>query len=352
MKLAELGFDDWFEAHAAERLHAGQTMARVTAVDRGAYMIRGKEGQCSAELVGRLRFAIDSTADLPCVGDWVCVQYHNSGENAVICDVLPRRTFLRRKQAGSSIDFQMIAADVDTPFIVQSCHYDFNLRRLDRYLVMARDGKTTPIIILSKIDLVTPEERAVLIERIRQSGVTAELLPLSSATGEGVDTFQELLVPGRTYCLLGSSGVGKTTLINHIMGHDTFETKPVSVTGEGTHATTRRQLIALDQGALLVDTPGMRELGILGAGNGIEASFSDIHDLSEQCRFADCTHTSEPGCAVLMSAEAGDLSEARFKSYHKLKRESEFNEMSYVDRRKKDKAFGKFIKTFKKNTKE
>jgi ribosome biogenesis GTPase / thiamine phosphate phosphatase len=351
MKLDDLGFEDWFEEHAEAMLQPGQCIARVTAVDRGAYLIQDESRQCAAELAGRFRFSAQSSIDLPCVGDWVCVQFHNAGENAVIHNVLPRRTFLRRKCAGKAVDFQMIAANIDTPFIAQSCHYDFNVRRLDRYLVMAGEGHCRPVIVLSKTDLVSPDALAQLIATIRGAGITADIIPLSSSTGEGVDDFIKRLLPGKTYCLLGSSGVGKTTLINRILGKDTFVTKQVSGTGEGTHATSRRQLIVLDQGALLMDTPGMRELGILASEEGLNESFSDIHKLAQECRFANCTHTQEPGCAVLASAGEGDLSEARYRSYHKLKKESDFNEMNYVERRKKDKDFGKFIKSVKKSTK-
>lgn len=351
MTLNALGFDPWFEEQAGDLLQPGHSIARVTAVDRGAFLIRDERGEMSAELAGKLRFDVQSTIDLPCVGDWVCVQYHTSASPAIIHAVLPRRTFLRRKCPGKKVDFQMIASNVNVAFIVQSCHYDFNIRRLDRYLVMANEGHIEPFIILSKSDLVTPTGLERMIERIRDAGISVEILALSNTTGAGFDDFRKRLVPGRTFCLLGSSGVGKTTLINRLIGRDAFDTKSVSKTGKGTHATARRQLILLDQGALLMDMPGMRELGILGASDGMSESFADIQDLSQDCRFSNCTHAQEPGCAVVMSIEAGELSENRYRSYFKLRKESVYNEMSYVDKRRKDKAFGRFIKSVQKHGK-
>ena len=352
MKLSDLGCDRWFEEHAGNLLQREQNIARVTAVDRGACLVRNEHEEIPAELAGKFRFSAQSTLDLPCVGDWVCVQYHNSGSTAVIHEVLPRKTFLRRKCAGKTVDFQMIAANIDIAFIVQSCHYDFNIRRLDRYLVMANEGHIEPRIILSKIDLITSNELEQRIKEIRQTGITVEILALSNTTGVGVDNFRKHLVPGKTCCLLGSSGVGKTTLINRLIGRDEFETKAVSGTGEGTHATARRQLILLDQGAMLIDTPGMRELGLLGARDGMKESFADIRDLSQDCRFSNCTHTQEPGCAVLIAIERGDLSEERFRSYLKLRKESDYHEMTYVDKRKKERAFGRFIKSAQKHKKD
>jgi ribosome biogenesis GTPase len=352
MKLSDLGFDGWFEELAGDILQPQQDIARITAIDRGACLVRNQHGEIPAQLAGKHRFTAENNTDLPCVGDWVSVQYHNSGLAAIIHDVFPRKTFLRRKCAGKNVDFQMIAANIDCAFIVQSCHYDFNIRRLDRYLVMANEGLIEPIIILSKIDLITPYELERRIREIRQTGIFVETLALSNTTGVGVDDFRKHLVPGKTYCLLGSSGVGKTTLINRLIGRDAFDTRAVSGTGEGTHTTARRQLIVLDKGAMLIDTPGMRELGLLGASDGITESFADIHDLSLNCRFSNCTHTQEPGCAVLMSIESGDLSEERYRSYLKLRRESDYHEMSYVDKRKKDKAFGRFVKSVQKQKKK
>ena len=352
MNLSDLGFDDWFEARVGDLPQREHSIARVTAVDRRGYLVRNECGEVPAELAGRLRFSAQSPVDLPCVGDWVAVQYYNSDTSAIVHGVFPRRTFLRRKCAGKNVDFQMIAANIDVAFIVQSCHYDFNLRRLDRYLVMANDGHIAPIFLLTKIDLISPDELEQTLAAIKQTGVTARVLALSNTTGAGLEDFRKVLVPGRTYCLLGSSGVGKTTLINRLIGHDTYETKAVSGTGEGTHATARRQLILLDQGAMLIDTPGMRELGLVGATDGVDQSFDDIRDLAADCRYANCSHTQEPDCAVLKAVARGDLSDERYRSYLKLKKESDYHAMSYVDKRKKDRAFGRFIKSAMKRMKE
>lgn len=350
MALHALGYNDWFDAHARTMLRPGHNLARVMTVDRGSSLVRDEHGESTAEPAGKLRLAAESNADLPCVGDWVCLE-HTTGNPTVIHAVLPRKTFLRRKYPGKTMDFQMIAANIDVAFIVQSCHYDFNIPRLHRYLVAANEGRIKPIVILSKTDLITPEELDGLIEKIRDAGITTQLLPISNTTGTGLDEFRGLLTPGRTYCLLGSSGVGKSTLINRIMGRDALETKAVSGTGEGVHTTSRRQLLLLDNGVMLVDTPGMRELGLLGAGDGVDDNFSDIHRLSDACRFSDCTHTREPGCAVMAEIDIGNLSEERYESYLKLRKETEFHDLSYAGKRKKDKDFGRFIKSVKKRLK-
>lgn len=347
MELRDLGFNDWFETHIDDMSQDGCGFARVAAVDRGSYRVRSELGEVPAELSGRLSYTVESPSELPCVGDWVTVQYHSDGTAAIIHKVFPRRTFLRRKTAGQSIDHQMIGSNVDVAFIVQSCHYDFNPRRLDRYLVMAADGRVEPVVILTKTDLVTPEELAEKADTI--SSITGETpIAVSNVTGDGIDTFRAALAPGRTYCLLGSSGVGKTTLINRLIGDDAYDTKAVSATGEGTHSTTRRQLITLDGGAMLIDTPGMRELGVMAAVDGIDAGFEVIAALAEDCRYADCTHEHEPGCAIRAAVESGELSEDRYANYLKLRKEAAFNEMSGLERRKKDEAFGKYLKQFKK----
>ena len=283
MELTELGFDSGFEGQAT--CGSGQRLARVTAVDRGRYVVRDEHGEAPAELTGKFLYTAASSVDMPCVGDWVCVQYHDADTFATIHDMVPRKSFLRRKSPGKNIDFQMIAANIDVAFIVQSCHFDFNVRRLERYLVMVNEGHIEPVLLLTKTDLVSAAELERMLANIRAAGITARIITLSNVTGEGVEQVKQLMVPGKTYCLLGSSGVGKTTLINHLSGRDALETGAVSGTGEGRHTTTRRHLVVLDNGGLLIDMPGMRELGILSAGEGLDDSFADIKALAGQMPF-------------------------------------------------------------------
>jgi ribosome biogenesis GTPase / thiamine phosphate phosphatase len=351
IKLSNPGFDQWFQEHVSDLHQEGQDLARISAVDRGSYLIRNQTREVPAELSGKFYFQAESSGGLPCVGDWVRVQYHNNDNSAIIHRVFPRKTFLRRKSAGEKVDFQMIAANIDVAFIVQSCHFDFNVQRMDRYLVMAVDGGVEPIVVLTKTDLITSEELEQKLAAIGSSTVKVRVLALSNMTGIGFYEFQQVLVPGKTYCLIGSSGVGKTTLINRLIGQEAFNTKAVSGTGEGIHTTSRRQLIVLGQGSMLIDTPGMRELGLLSVSEGVNQGFDDIVRFSLNCRFANCSHTQEPGCAVRAAVSSGALTEDRYSSYMKLKKESEYHELSYLDKRKKDKAFGRFIKSAKKQMK-
>lgn len=348
MKPGDLGLDRCLADEAGEPCEPGLSVARVTAVDRGRYLVRDEHGEVPAELTGKLLYLAESSDELPCVGDWVCVRYRDAGVHASIHGVLPRRSFLRRRAAGRDAEFQMIAANIDLAFIVQACHFDFNVRRLERYLVMVRDGHIEPVVLLTKTDLVTPEELERLIGRIRLIGVEARIVCVSNVTGGGVDQVRELIVPGKTCCLLGSSGVGKTTLINRLLGDGALETRQVSHTGEGRHTTTRRQLIVLENGGLLIDMPGMRELGMLGAAEGLDETFADINALARSCRYPDCSHGSEPGCAVRAAIERHELREEHLQNYLKLRKESEFHERSYIERRKKDRAFGRFVHAYKK----
>jgi ribosome biogenesis GTPase len=343
MELRDLGFDRWFAEKAEEHCAEGMTPARVTAVDRARYLIRAEHDELSAELTGRFQFVAGSSIDLPCVGDWVCARRLDGGSRASIHGVLPRKSFLRRKTPGKDIDFQMIAANIDMAFVIQACHFDFNVRRLERYLVMVREGRIEPVLLLTKIDLLSARELELLIGEIGLAGIDAKVIAVSNVTGVGLDRVRELLFPGKTYCLLGSSGVGKTTLINRLSGDSGRETGEVSHTGEGRHTTTRRQLIVLEGGALLIDMPGMRELGMLGVDEGLDEAFADVGQLARNCRFKDCRHAGEPGCAVRAAIERQELSEERLQDYLKLRNESAFHDLSYVERRKKDRDFGRFV---------
>lgn len=346
MELTDLGFDDWFREKRGGQGLSDFAFARVTRVDKDRYLVRNEHNEVQAELTGKLLFTADSSQDLPCVGDWVLVQYHNDGTLAIIHNLLPRRTFLRRKSAGDKVEYQMIASNIDVAFIMQSCDLNFNLRRMERYLVMVNEGHVEPVILLSKSDLVSTGELEKRMSAIRDAQIKARIIAFSSKTETGLEILRQSLQKGKTYCLLGSSGVGKTTLLNHLLGCEAFETNEVrEKDGRGRHTTARRQMTILDSGALLVDTPGMRELGLMGVGASIDDSFSDIHELSKHCRFNDCTHSVEVGCAILAAVQSGSLGEARYQSYMKLIKESQFHEMTYVERRKKDKQFGRMIKT-------
>ena len=345
MQLSKFGFDCWFADQARALCGSDLSVARVTAVDRGRYLVHDEHGERPAELSGRLQFAAESSIDLPCVGDWVCVRCLDARSHASIHRVLPRKSFLRRKVPGKDIDFQMIAANIDVALVIQACHFDFNVRRLERYLVMVRDGHVEPVLLLTKTDLVDAGELDSLIGQIRTAGIKSEIVTLSSVTGAGLDRVRGLLIPGKTYCLLGSSGVGKTTLINRLSGGLGRETGDVSHTGEGRHTTTRRQLVVLEGGALLIDMPGMRELGMMGVSEGLDDIFADIGELAKNCRFTDCGHSAEPGCAVRAAIERHDLSEDRLRDYLKLRKESAFHDLSYVEKRKKDRDFGRLVQS-------
>lgn len=321
-----------------------EAIARVTAVDRDQYLIRNAAGEVPARLTGRTVYTSVSAVDLPCVGDWVRVRLHDDGPHASILEVLPRRSFLRRKRPGSAVEFQMIAANIDLAFIVQSCYFDFNVRRLERYLVLSSEGQIEPVVVLTKTDLIATAELEQLIAQIRQAGIVARIVALSNVSGEGIAAIRELILPGQTCCLLGSSGVGKTTLVNRLLGDEGLATGAVSQSGEGRHTTTRRQLIPLPGGACLIDMPGMRELGMLDVSEGIADSFADIRALARDCRFADCTHEREPGCAIQRAIAEGEVDAEHFRNYQKLLRESALHEMSLHEKRDKDRAFGKLVR--------
>jgi ribosome biogenesis GTPase / thiamine phosphate phosphatase len=346
--LIRLGWHQGFEAEA--ECGSEYTIARVAAVDRDLLLLMDQTGTFRAKLAGSYLYRRNHLLhELPCVGDWVCVEKHPTDSFGLVHILLERRTTLRRKSAGKSIGYQMIAANVDYVIIVQACHYDFNLKRLERYLVMVRDGGAAPCLLLTKTDLVGPDVIASQLAEIRAAGITVPVLALSNVTRDGIDELKRTLLPAKTYCFVGSSGVGKSTIINHLLGREKLQTKDVSGTGEGRHTTVRRELIILEGGALVIDNPGMREFGILGAENGIEESFSDIIGLASGCRYRNCTHTKEPGCAVREALNSGVISQEHHDNYIKLREESEFYQMSYAEKRKKDRDFGRYLKSAKRD---
>jgi ribosome biogenesis GTPase len=347
--LEALGWDEWFAERARTDCRSTGSFARVAAVDRELLLLIHDAGLFRAKLSGKYMHEAVSSSERPCVGDWVCVDKAPADQSGLVHCVVGRKTSLRRKAAGEAVEYQMIAANVDVVVIVQACHYDFNWKRLERYLVMAMDGGAAPLVLLTKTDLVAPEVLASQVAQIGIAGRDVPVLTVSNVTGQGIDELQRSLLPRNTYCFVGSSGVGKSTIINGLIGRSVLETRGVSGTGEGRHTTVRRELIVLENGAMVIDNPGMREFGVLGAGGGIEASYSDIGALASQCHFRDCTHTSEPGCAVLKAIESGMIDAEHYDNFLKVRSESEHYQASYVERRKKDREFGRYIKSAKKD---
>jgi len=349
MTLRDLGLDDRLLEDYKEHLEPEDNLARVVAVRKDNCIIRNEEGEIPAEVTGKLLFETESALDLPAVGDWVAVQYFNQNTLAIIHRIMPRKSFLKRKTAGKKIDYQPIAANIDVAFIVQSVDVDFNLPRLERYLIMINQSRIKPVILLSKRDLIPAEDLEKMIQEIKNRNLDNEIFAFSNKTGEGLDDIKKELKPGQTYCLLGSSGVGKTTLINRLVGKDVFTTNAVrEKDGKGRHITAQRQMIILEQGGLIIDNPGMRELGNIGVQEGLDETFKDIAELAQNCRFKNCTHSDEPGCSVIQEVKEGKLDEKRHQNYLKIRKESEYYEMSYLEKRQKDKKFGKFIKKHKK----
>lgn len=351
-KLAALGFGDWFNNRLDQAMAARHEIARVISVHKDRFTLNKGAADTVAELSGNLLYRTDSAVDLPTVGDWVYADFFDEDSHAIIHGLLPRKTLLKRKTAGKAIDFQLIAANLDTAFIIQSLNENFNLRRLERYLVIVNDSGIEPVVLLSKSDLLTSGEIDAIKAMVEEITPGTHIIEFSTLSGDRLQSILQSLRRGATYCLLGSSGVGKTTLLNSIIGHHAYQTRTVSKTeSKGRHTTTQRQLVRVQGGAMIIDTPGMRELGSLFVDDGLDATFSDIGVLSQNCRFANCSHTREEDCAVRTAITAGDLSEQRYQNYLKMKRESEFNQMSYVEKRQRDKNFGKMVKSVMKTKK-
>ena len=345
--LTTLGWDrhlaEQFEPHAAAGLAAG----RVAVQHRGAYDVLTELGELRCDVAGRLYEEATSPADLPAVGDWVAVAPRPDEQAGTIQAVLPRRTKFSRKTAWQAAEEQVLAANIDVVFIVSSLNEDINLRRLERYLTLARESGAQPVVLLTKSDTATDVEETLAAVEPIAAGVP--VLVLSSVSGDGLEAVRSWLRPGVTAALLGSSGVGKSTLVNTLAGEELLATQDIRDDGQGRHTTTRRELVRLPGGALVIDTPGMRELQLWVAEEGLEETFDDVTSLFEHCRFSDCSHDSEPGCAVKAALEDGTLPPERWESYLKLEAElahleRRLDKRTASEERKRWKALSRFAR--------
>ena len=351
--LENYGFDEWFQKNIKGDMPAGTELARVTAVHKDSYTISNGAVDVHAELVGRLAFNAEGPLDFPAVGDWVFASLYDENTLGIIHKILPRKTLLKRKTSGRRTDYQLIAANIDTAFIVQSLDANFNVNRLERYLIMVYEGNITPVVLLSKKDLMTADEVDICMAKISETMPELTIVPFSNQNAVDVAAVKDLFSPKNTYCLLGSSGVGKTTLLNNLMGENRLKTATVrEKDSKGKHTTTSRQLIYLPNKAMVIDTPGMRELGNFDVRTGMAETFHDITALAEKCKFKDCSHVHEKGCAVLAALETGELPAKRYDNFIKMNKEAKFNEMSYLEKKNRDKQFGKMVKSVMKEKKD
>ncbi len=351
--LQTLGYDKWFQEKSKEFLKDDCIVARIVEVNKNNYKVDDGLHDIYAELSGKFLFTIENSMDYPTIGDWVIIQCFDEDSLAIIHHIVPRKSLLKRKDPGKEVEFQLIAANIDYALIMQSADSNFNLNRLERYLVMVNESGIQPIIVLSKTDLLPDRELTEINDHMQRFHDKYLFLPVSNVTGAGIEILNKELQSGKTYCLLGSSGVGKTTLLNTLLGEKMFDVQEVrEKDSKGRHTTSRRQLIRLESGCMFIDTPGMRELGNFAVSKGLEETFDEINVYGSQCRFKDCTHTHEAGCAVIDAVERGIIDADRYENFLKIQKEAAYYEMSYVDKRKKDKMFGKMIKNYKKSVRK
>lgn len=349
MTLEDLGYNTDLENYRKEQNLDSFDVGRVVAEHKERYIVRTATNEFEAEVIGNLRFTALDRSDFPAVGDWVAISGYD--ENKVLIHaIFPRKTILERTAAGTSGEKQIIATNIDHAFIVQSADRDFNLNRMERYLTISYDSGVEPILVLSKTDLISESQLNKILKMVKDRIKQVPLIPISNKTRTGYEKLLKHMRRGETYCVLGSSGAGKSTLINNISGHSRMKTGPISRSrGKGKHVTSHRELIVLDKQGILIDNPGMREVGIANAAHGLETAFDQIYSLSEKCKFKNCTHSHESGCAVIEAVEQGLLDRASYDNYLRMQKERMHFESSSAERRRKDREFGKMIKNYKKD---
>lgn len=348
MRLEDLGYNNTFEPYKSD----GFVIGRIIAEHKERYVVLTEQGEFEAEITGNLRFTATKREDFPAVGDWVSLIPYDA-DFAIIHSILPRFSTIKRKAVGQFGEVQIIATNIDFAFIVQAADRDFNINRLERYLTLCNSSRVEPIIVLSKTDLIDDALLKQIVNSILSRIEHIPIIPISSETQQGYEMLRSVLQPGRTYCMLGSSGVGKSTLLNTLSGRSIMKTNSISTsTNKGRHVTSHRELVVLEQGGFLIDNPGMREVGLADATDGLERTFDKIVQLAQHCKFKDCTHHEEVGCAVTEAVSAGEFDSASYENFLKMEKEKAYFESTVEERRKKDKDFGKMLNNYKKDLKK
>lgn len=349
--IEDFGYDTFFESNRKKLKLDNFSVARVVSEHKGAYKVKNLKGEYLAKITGKQIFNALSREDYPAIGDWVAIAELDMGR-AVIHGVLPRRTMIKRKCSDKN-EIQIIATNIDVAFVIESLDRDYNLNRIERYFAIAKDGGVKPTIILNKIDLISKDELDSKLIQIKSRFKDIDIILTSTITNEGLDELKKYISQKKTYCFLGSSGVGKSSLINKLLNENTIKTNDIgSYTGRGKHTTTSREMYFLENGGIVIDNPGMREVGMTNTCVGVDSLFEEIIALAEKCKYVDCTHIHEPGCEVLSALKSGKLDEGKYSNYINLKKEAEYYEMTELEKREKGRRFGKFIKTTKKQLKE
>jgi ribosome biogenesis GTPase len=349
MKLEDFGYNDKLEKLRAENNLQDFEIGRVVSEHKERYVVKTEKGEFEAEITGNLRFSAKNREDFPAVGDWVALTLYDS-DFSIIHKILPRLSIISRQAVGQFGAIQIIATNIDFALLVQAVDRDFNINRLERYLTICYSSKVVPIIILTKTDLINEQAKTEIIESINQRIKDISVIAISNETQEGYEALKLIIEKGKTFCILGSSGVGKSSLLNNLSGRTIMRTDAISQsTSKGKHVTSHRELIVLENGGILVDNPGMREVGIVDTANGLETTFDIIFSLSKNCKFKDCTHTNEIGCSILEAVETGVIDNSSYENYLKMEKEKSHFESSVVEKRKKDKDFGKMVKNYKKD---
>lgn len=349
-KIEDLGYDSFFEFNREKLGLDISKVARVIAEHKESYKVKNINGEYLAKITGKQIFKASSREDYPAVGDWV--EISELGENrAMIHSIFPRRTIIKRKYNGKN-EIQVVATNIDVAFIIESIDRDYNLNRIERYSVIAKDGGIVPVIILNKIDLISPEELSLKISQIKSRFKDIDVILTSALAEKGLYELGKYIEKNKTYCFLGSSGVGKSSLINKLINQDKIKIGDIGLrSNRGKHTTTAREMYFLENGGIVIDNPGMREVGMTDTAYGINNFFDEINFFAKKCKFLNCTHIHEPGCEVLVALEAGIIDRDKYSNYINMKKEAEHYGMTEIEKRGKNKKFGKFINKAKKELK-